>query len=184
MRTLTSLLLLFMLLIPSVTGCEQPVTEEEADNKTTDAGHPSGGANDGWPATYYTVSQAQKYITDERICIYAYIVGSTSATMTNAVTQPPFEGSTAILLADDILDVYPKNKLLPVCLTHDKTMRAKLNLEDNPKLWKRRIAIVGLCTTYLNVVGLKDGSLYHLMSDNELGEWSAMPSLYEEDGGR
>lgn len=49
---------------------------------------------------YMTVAEAQEATVGEVICVRGYIVASCTRSMRNADFTEPFEGSTAIILAD------------------------------------------------------------------------------------
>lgn len=96
----------------------------------------------------------------EVICVRGYIVASCTRSMRNADFTEPFEGSTAIILADEPADLddfkyLTDEHLFPVCLTEYKDVRAALNLVDNPQLWNRLVYISGVKSRYMSMPGLK-----------------------------
>ena len=96
----------------------------------------------------------------EVLCVKGYIVASCTRSMKNADFMEPFDGSPAIILADEPVDLEyfqfeSDEHLFPVCLTDYKDVRAALNLEDNPSLWNKQIFIMGVKSRYMSCPGLK-----------------------------
>ena len=94
------------------------------------------------------------------ICVKGYVVASTQRSMNNIDFEAPFSGSSAIVLADQKAEVgtgLNSEILMPVCLTDcSKSIRAALNLVDNPKNHNHLIYIYGVRQTYLSRPGLKE----------------------------
>ena len=152
---------LFLPMLLALAGCEKYAFEEGG---TADGTQQTGGAyaisEDTAQIDYLTVAQAQRADIGQAICVRGYIVASTTRSMKNADFMEPFEGSTAIILADEPVDLeyfqyYTDEHLFPVCLTDYKDVRAALNLEDNPSLWNKQIFIMGVKSRYMSCPGLK-----------------------------
>lgn len=164
----------YLLLIVIFFGCEKVTIEDVKDS--------SGQQNNGQQTTgsttnadltgedWLTVAEAQEADIDEVICVRGYIVASCVRSMKNADFLEPFEGSTAIILAEEPVDIdyfqyETDDDLFPVCLTDYKDKRAALNLEDNPELWNRRVLILGTKARYMSVPGMKKVLAYQVLSD-------------------
>lgn len=114
-----------------------------------------------------SIAEAQEAIVGTFILVKGYIVAATTRAMSNMDFTAPFEGSSAIVLADEPSkkeDQYNGpvgySQYFPVCLTDRKANRAELNLEDNPGHWNHLIYIWGIKSTYLRVPGLKQTEGY------------------------
>lgn len=149
--------LLYILLIVIFSGCEKVTIEDIKEGAKPDEDGKNVVSSDLSGYEWMTVAEAQVAEIDETICVCGYIVASCTRSINNAVFMPPFEGSTAIILAEaPISDGYfYDDELFPVCLTDNKSIRAALNLEDNPELWERRIAILGTKARYMSRPGMK-----------------------------
>ena len=88
------------------------------------------------------------------VWVVGRIVGDCTKSKKNAEFDPPFTMSQAILLADDP-DEKDINKVVSVCLTTKKTMRAELNLADNPQNKNQLVAVLGYREVYLGLTGIK-----------------------------
>lgn len=167
MQKLLKALLLPMLL--ALAGCEKYAFEEGAP---ADGTQQTGGAyaisEDTAQIDYLTVAQAQRADIGQTICVRGYIVASTTRSMKNADFLEPFEGSTAIVLADEPVDFgnfqYETDEILfPVCLTDYKDVRAALNLEDNPHLWNKLVFVYGVKASYMSLPGMKKVMRYQIV---------------------
>ncbi len=150
-------------------GCEKYIAEEEDSTAQT---APDTGKDiineDESQIEYLTVAEAQEAEIGTVICVRGYIVASCTRSMGNADFMEPFEGSTAIILADAPVDLddfqyATDDDLFPVCLTDYADIRAALNLTDNPQLWNREIFITGVKATYMRCPGLKKVMQYQLV---------------------
>lgn len=164
-KTITTIAALCLVLL---CGCEKAVFEESA---ATDGKTATEGKNiineDTAQIDYLTVAEAQAANIGEVICVKGYIVASCTRSMANADFMEPFDGSTAIILADTPVDLddfifFNDDLLFPVCLTDYKDVRAALNLTDNPSLWNRQIFITGVKSSYMRLPGLKKILRYQL----------------------
>ncbi len=97
-----------------------------------------------------TVSQFINCYFPGEIWVQGYIVGSCQRSHSNADFEAPFEGRTAILLADSI------GEREEVIAIHLKTglMRDRVNLEDNPQHYGRLFRVKGKQGRYLGFVGM------------------------------
>lgn len=149
-------------------GCEKAVFDESEYKTDSDIPADKNVINeDTAKINYLTVAEAQEANVGEIICVRGYIVASCTRSMSNADFMAPFEGSTAIILADEKVDLeefqYATDaNLFPVCLTDYKDVRAALNLEDNPELWNKQIFITGVKSRYLSLPGLKKVLQYQI----------------------
>lgn len=154
-------ILVFILLLFS--SCEKTIyTEEEKEDIENNEGTDDEPENsiDTDQAQFMSIAEAQQAEDGEVIWMTGYIIGSCQRYMKNADFTEPFEGSSAIILADSMItddsDVYYTDEnLFPVCLTTYSSIRAGLNLEDNPQLWNRRIFLVGIKGRYFSRDGIK-----------------------------
>ena len=100
----------------------------------------------------FTVSQFINYTLTGEIYVKGYIVGSCQRSIKNADFEEPFEGHTAILLADrvdeqeEVIAVHPKTG----------TVRTALNLEDHPENCGKTLKIKGTQGTYLGTAGMSE----------------------------
>lgn len=159
-----------ILCLSTLTACEKAVFDE-ADRPETEQTTPEKSVinKDTAQIDYMTVAEAQEAAVGDVICVRGYIVASCTRSMKNADFKEPFEGSTAIILADEPVDLedfqYITDELLfPVCLTDYKDIRAALNLEENPGLWNRLIFITGVKSRYMNLPGLKKVLQYQFVN--------------------
>lgn len=164
-RTMLAAALLALTLLA---GCEKYVVEGETDSAESTGQTAKDVINeDPSQIVYLTVAEAQEVELGEVICVRGYVVASCTRSMGNADFMEPFEGSTAIILADEPVDLddfqyATDDNLFPVCLTDYKEIRAALNLTDNPRLWNRRIYITGVKSTYMRCPGLKKVLRYQI----------------------
>lgn len=161
MQTAKTIIAIATICIAVLCGCEKAVF---VTSDTTDESQQSTGKDiinkDTTEINYLTVAEAQEATIGEVICVKGYIVASCTRSMKNADFMEPFEGSTAIILADEPVDLEyfqfeSDEHLFPVCLTDYKDVRAALNLEDNPSLWNKQIFITGVKSRYMSCPGLK-----------------------------
>ena len=169
MRAPISVFLAIFLFLLS--ACEKAVVAEEQEQEAEQGEETPGSINgNSIPGTFVTVRQAQWKAEGEQVCVCGYIVASATKSMENADFYPPFAGSTAIVIADEKVDVdnfiYDTDEdLFTVCLTHSKSMRAALNMESHPELWNRKIVICGTRATYLGCTGMKNAYAYRLVDN-------------------
>lgn len=150
---------LLILLSITLSGCENPTIEDE-NVKDNDKGN-----DKNITSSYFdeleplTIEEAQAAEIGTVICVDGYIVASCTRSIGNVVFCPPFEGSTAVVMAAEPVDpetfMYTDDDLFPVCLTDYKDVRAAMNLEDNPELWNRHVRIVGVKKSYMGLPGMK-----------------------------
>lgn len=102
-----------------------------------------------------TVSQFLNNTITYEVYVQGYIVGSCQRSVKNADFEAPFEGHTAILLADR------KDEKEKVIAIHLKTgeVRDAINLEDHPENCGKRLRIKGTQSTYLGTVGMNEKSV-------------------------
>ncbi len=100
----------------------------------------------------FTVSQFINNTITGEIYVQGYIVGSCQRSIKNADFEAPFEGHTAILMADRV------DEQEEVIAIHLKTgsVRNALNLEDHPENCGKRLKIKGTQGTYLGTVGMSE----------------------------
>lgn len=152
---------LYLLLFITLSGCENPVVDDgNGDNGDKNNDNENVLYPDINDEEWLTVTEAQNIDIGTVICVEGYIVASCTRSIGNAVFFPPFEGSTAVIMAAEPVDpegVAPdEDDLFPVCLTDYKDMREALNLEDNPELWNRHILIMGVKKSYMGLPGMKN----------------------------
>lgn len=145
--------ILWMLLFIVVTSCEKEIIDEKDETFAT-AEIPAVDESEKDDAL--TIAEAQLLENDTKVLIKAYIVASTTRSINNADFEAPFEGSSAIVLADVPANSIRDNSMLfPVCLTDRKKARAALNLVDNPQNWGHLIYIYGTKEKYMGRAGMK-----------------------------
>ncbi len=134
----------------------------KTQNNTTDGDADSDSTQD-----FITVRAALAKDYDEKVCVGGYIVASCTQNIKNIDYTYPFEGSTAIIIADDTIgaDSIVPTEIMPVCLTEWPQLRSGLNLVDNPKLHNKRVILSGTISKYLYQKGLK--SVTSAMVDDE-----------------
>lgn len=139
----------FLLLL--LASCEKNIADEGQDSVQT------AGITEGDRKNALTVAQAQQVAAGTQICVKGYMVASTQKSMSNTDFFSPFEGSTAIVLADKRSDndLYEED-LFPVCLTDaSKGIRDAYNLEAHPEYHNQFVYILGTREQYLSTAGLK-----------------------------
>ncbi len=132
-------------------SCEKGIAEEGKSNT------PTAGITEGDRKNALTVAQARQAAAGTLICVKGYIVASTQKSMNNTDFFSPFEGSTAIVLADKSSDndLYDDD-LFPICLTDaSKGIRDAYNLEAHPEYHDKFVYILGTREQYLATAGLK-----------------------------
>lgn len=165
MRTIhiSYIALIFVVLLHA--GCEKTILTEEGkedienNNEGTDNDETESSI-DTEKTKFLSIAEAQQTADGEVVWMTGFIIGSCQRNMKNADFAEPFEGSSAIILADSMIndesDInYTDENLFPVCLTTYASIRAGLNLEDNPQLWNKRIYIVGIKGRYFSRDGIK-----------------------------
>lgn len=153
------LLLVFVLL----TGCQKSIGDEDNEN-----GNNGGTGADGatavitpeMKASALTIAQAQLLADGTPVCVKGYIVASCERSISNADYTSPFEGTTAIVLADTpsqgTYNQFGTNELFPICLTDaGRGIRANFNLAANPQYWNQYVYIYGTKDGYMSLNGMK-----------------------------
>lgn len=89
------------------------------------------------------------------VYVRGYIVGSCQRSIKNADFEAPFEGHTALLLADR------RDEREKVVAIHLKTgaMRSALNLEDHPENQGKALRVRGKQGSYLGTVGMNEENI-------------------------
>lgn len=166
-EALISMAIFFVALL---TGCEKAVFEDAttSNDKSEQTNNKDIINKDTAKINYMTVAEAQEATVGDVICVRGYIVASCTRSMSNADFRPPFEGSTAIILADAKVDLddfqyATDDDLFPICLTDYKDIRTALNLVDNPGLWNKQVFITGVKSRYMNLPGLKKVLQYQII---------------------
>ena len=96
--------------------------------------------------------------------VNGYIVG-TASSKTNYDQEAPFTSATNLGLADSPDETDPA-KILPVQLPSG-SIRAGLNLVDNPSNFKAEVNITGSLEAYFSTAGLKSPTAYTILSAGE-----------------
>lgn len=149
----------------NTTESQETPTQTDSD----DGGSDNSDDGDDSDTDVLSVAQAQNATDETEIVVVGYIVGSCTKSMKNTDFTAPFEGSTAIVLADEPADTVnaplsPTDPcLFPVCISTYTDTRQSLNLEDNPGLWNHRIMIAGWKKNYLNRPGISQVWGYRLL---------------------
>lgn len=142
-----------------VAGCSKEYvdvgTKDSGDDvrkDTTTDGQDSDSIQD-----FITVKAALGKDYGEEVCVRGYIVASCTKNIKNIDYTYPFEGSTAIILADDTIgaDSIVPADIMPVCLTEWSQLRNALNLIDNPGLHNKRVTLNGTILKYMYCKGLR-----------------------------
>lgn len=152
-------LLITALLAAITVGCSKEyvyATPEDSGN-TEQTDQKDSSQNSDTIPNYITVEAALEREYGEKVCVGGYIVASCSISIKNIDYTYPFEGSTAIVLADDTVsaDGTLPTAIMPVCLTDWTDLRKELNLVDNPNLHNKRAILTGTITKYMYKKGLK-----------------------------
>ena len=138
-----------------------------------------------------TISQAWATAEGTVICVKGYLVASTQRSIQNAVFSEPFEGSTAIVLAEEPIKnsdiVIDYDDLFPVCLTDaSKGIRDSYNLVTHPEYWNHIVYIYGTRAEYMSMPGLKNvtaievGEAYQ--PDNPVNQKCETPTISYVNG--
>lgn len=96
--------------------------------------------------------------------VKGYIVGVANSG-TSYDQEAPFTAATNVGLADSPDETDPK-KILPVQLPSG-SVRAGVNLVDNPSNFKAQVTITGTLGAYFTVPGLRSASAYTILSEGE-----------------
>ena len=154
------LLMLLLLTIGITVSCENPNTEIEDYTEDPGGGGGSGGGNGGGGGggsndrdKRYSVMEFINGDFDEQIWVRGYIVGACYSNIRNANFDPPFEGTSAILLADrpgqrDL------DSIIPIQLVSG-FRRNIFNLVDNPENYGRVAEFFDYKQIYFNKPGMK-----------------------------
>lgn len=97
-----------------------------------------------------------------QVYVEGYIVAACANNKKNADFDPPFNMSSAILLADS-KDERDVEKTVSISLKSGSNIRKALNLEENPKMLHKKVKVFGLRTTYLGLKGIKDVGSWELL---------------------
>lgn len=144
-------------------GCEKVALEGEGAGDGTSTGEvvdnpPSSGIDtlysDVEPVEggEVSVDQFLHQTIDVEVYVRGYIVGSCQRTIKNADFEAPFEGHTALLLADRPGE---RQNVIAIHLKQG-TMRSDLNLEDHPENQGKTLRVRGKQGTYLGVAGMNE----------------------------
>ena len=149
---------LYTLLAVVLTGCEKSITTEE--EKQPQAAETPSPITDEMKRNALTIEEAQLAEAGEDICVKGYLVAAGQSSLGNSDFRAPFDGSTALIMADQPSDgsddQFVKEELFPVSLSDaEKGIRNNYNLEDNPQYWNSYVYILGKRTKYMSVAGLK-----------------------------
>ncbi len=126
-------------------------TSNENDSTSNDADH-TEKVRDG---TEVTVAQFLRLDGHPMVYVRGYIVGSCQRSLSNADFEPPFEGHTAVLMADSAGE-QNTDYMISVHLKKG-AMRDALNLEDHPENFGRKLRVWGTKFTYLGLPGFPEG---------------------------
>lgn len=96
--------------------------------------------------------------------VKGFIVG-TASSGTNYDQEAPFTAATNVGLADDPNET-DASKILPVQLPTG-SVRAGINLVDNPQNFKAEVTISGTLSAYFSVPGLRSANAYTIISEGE-----------------
>lgn len=155
--------LLVMICTAAITGCEK-VTIPYEDGSPAGSNGSSDGPEDAveieeHPEETLTVAEAIEADEGTQIKVRGFIVGATERSMAKAIYKPPFEGKTAIILADRILsegDGFYEDELLPVYIACFAPYKKALNLVDNPEYWNKEFVVCGIKGQCFGQPGLKE----------------------------
>lgn len=163
-RSLLSLCLCFPLLLLS--GCEKVSLDSEGEEDGNASGSIPGDPPSSGIDTLYSevepmegsevrVDQFLNQAIDVEVYVKGYIVGSCQRSINNADFEAPFEGHTALLLADR------RDEREKVITIHLKTgtMRRALNLEDHPENQGKVLRVKGKQGSYLGTVGMSEDDI-------------------------
>lgn len=153
-----------------VDGDKKDNTDDDSGSTGTGSGSSGGstGGNESGTTTGssynyyiegekgYSVSQFLSQTFDGMVWVVGYVVGDCTQSISNANFEPPFSQPQAVLLADDPQESNATN-VIAIQLS-GSSRRVSFSLESNPEYHrKRRLAVLGNKTYYLNVFGMKSG---------------------------
>ncbi len=148
-----------MLFAAAIVSCGKEYVFENAGSGTnkTQKDTTDGDTDGDSIPDFITVKTALDKDYGEDVCVGGYIVASCTKNIKNIDYTYPFEGSTAIIIADDTIgaDSIVPTEIMPVCLTEWPQLRSGLNLVDNPELHNKRVILNGTISKYLYRKGLK-----------------------------
>ncbi len=149
-------------LVAIVAGCGKEYIDDDSKDGTLNIqkGTTTDSQDGDTVSSFITVKAALDKEYGEEVCVGGYIVASCAKNMKNIDYTYPFEGSTAIIIADDTVgtDSIVPTDIMPVCLTEWPKLRSGLNLEDNPRLHNKRVKLTGTISKYFYRKGLKSVS--------------------------
>ena len=138
-------------------ACENPNNDVEdvVGNDDDDDGGGSGGGNNGKNdrEKRYTVMEFINGNFSYQVWVKGYIVGSCYSNIKNADFTPPFDGSSALLLADRPGQT-DLDSIIPIQLTGPR--RTYCNLVDHPENFGCQAEFFGSKNTYFRMTGMKD----------------------------
>lgn len=159
--------LLLLLPIGLTVGCEHPdVTDEDivGDDPNAGGGTGGGGSSDDWERRYTVMEFIEKDF-DRQVWVQGYIVGACYGKKENANFHPPFEGTSAILLADRP-GQQNMDSIIPIQLVQG-VRRDVLNLEDHPENFGCKAEFFDFKQTYFGLPGMKGAiGAWHLWDKN------------------
>ena len=162
------ILFAFLLCIPF--SCEKANLDEDLeqiDEPDDDDGGGTGGGNTGKKDgrdedNPLTVAEFISGDYDGDVFVKGYIVGACQEKIDNAEFEPPFKGTTAILLADNKGE-RDTEKMISISLgSASSKLRKTFNLKDNPSNLGKQARFYGSQTTYLGIIGIKNPGSYKL----------------------
>ena len=125
-----------------------------------------------------TVSQALAKKNDHKnYYVTGYIVGEYCDYSNNKHfynIAPPFDGTTAFLIADDI-DEIDLSKMMPVQI---KDYVDSYNLDEYPQYWRKSLTVKGTLTDYFTLPGIKNLTDW-IAPDEPLTDESSYWNFYE-----
>ncbi len=116
-----------------------------------------------------TIAEAQALTENSNVWVQGYIVGVCKGSTSNTIFEPPFEETTAIVLADvpcntETIPSDFSEMLFPVQVNDYKLAFDNLHLSKRPELHNKQVKIYGLCTSYMKRKGMKK-VLYFLIEE-------------------
>lgn len=146
-----------MLLLVAFSACEKAIIDE--DEAETSGTVVNSGDDDGYSSInsddIISVSEFIENDLSESVYVKGYIVASCTRNIKNADFDAPFEGATALLLADSP-DERDTDNVISIELKSGSKMREELNLEDHPENKGKILVVFGSRTTYLGIIGMKN----------------------------
>ena len=127
----------------------------DSETPYVDSDVTDGNDNSGNDDREVTVTQFINAENLSGVYVTGYIVAACYQNKKYADFKPPFEGSSAILLADDPNET-DVEKTIAIQLKSGTKMRKTVNLEDHPENHKKRLRVFGYRTDYLGLKGIKD----------------------------